>query len=115
MKSKHKLVSRWPVQNIWNDEGIVSTKNLRSLGDHDIETLLKQSMVHFAIFNLGLKPQWLELEECYEFWRNEVKPNLCSEKEEGCDLSDFPNGYMYFASEWESSSSYPIVVLSVYH
>jgi hypothetical protein len=112
MKSTHKIVARTPISQLWDDEGVVSTRKLKSMKRSDVEELLQKSQVHFVVINIGFKPQWVITENCYDFWKNEAKPNLCDDE---CALEDFPNGYMYFASEWESTIGHPIVVLTMYH
>jgi len=58
---------------------------------------------------------WVPLENCYEFWKTEVRTHLAA-LDCGASLEDFSKGYCYFASEWKSeAASGPVVVLEKHH
>jgi hypothetical protein len=57
----------------------------------------------------------MELGDCYDFWKSEAKPHL-AEPTSRAALSGFPDGYCYFASQWENESvAVPIVLLEKHH
>jgi hypothetical protein len=50
------------------------------------------------------------------FWKLEVRPHLVLEPERPFDVSEFPEGYCYIASEWKAGDeTQPIVVLEQHH
>jgi hypothetical protein len=66
-----------------------------------------------VIIDVGLNPIWIPREECFTFWKNELKPNISADK--GIYLDEFPLGYCSTASEWETNSKIPLVVLHKIH
>ena len=54
-------------------------------------------------------------ENCFEFWKSEIKPHLIVNPAEGFSVDDYPGEYAYIASEWIGDSKSPIVLLEMYH
>jgi hypothetical protein len=112
VKLNQRVVTQFPFDEIWNDEKVVSREFIRHLVETDIKKLLPQSQVHFVIIQVGLKPKWIAPNECFNFWKNEVRQNLAKDKR--IYLEDYPNHFCYVASEWVSNLTLPIVVLEIW-
>jgi len=102
------------LREIWNDEGVLSTREVRYLNGSDIGELLRLGKVRFVIADAGVPLKWIPAGECYEFWKAEVKNHLASPGADN-DMEAFADGYFYFASQWESEQGEPIVLLAKYH
>jgi hypothetical protein len=114
MRFDQRIVSQTPLHQLWNDRGIVSEKELRELHAADIAELLRAGRVQFVVANVGSSLKWIPIDECYSFWKSEVKYHLA---DSGADnyLEDFPDDYCYLASEWESRDGESIVLLVMLH
>lgn len=67
------------------------------------------------IADVGRKPRWIELQDCYRFWMEEVQHHLV-EPDAKITAGQMPNVYCYRAAEWRSEEvAVPIVVLEVCH
>ena|SRR5882724_3254994 len=105
----------FPLTELWNDLGPVSTKELRDLSADDIRELLWSGDVRFVIANVGDKPQWIPAEQRYNFWKNECLPHLSEPNDKRIRLEDFPDCYCYYATEWKPADGSPIVCIYVSH
>jgi hypothetical protein len=114
MRFDQRVVSQTPLYELWDDRGVVSTKELRELNAADIAGLLRVGKVRFVSANVGGPLKWVPVDECYSFWKSEVKSHL-ADPAAGNYLEDFPDEYCYFASEWESEGGEPIVLLVMSH
>jgi len=109
-----KIVTLLPLQELSGDNGFSTTSRARSLTHEDITELLRVGPVEFVVVDVGLAPRWIRPEDSYDFWRSEVKPHLATESK--AVLDNFPNGYCYFASQWNNrESALPLVVLERSH
>jgi hypothetical protein len=114
MVTDHKILSRLPVEEIWAGRRLVSTIKVRDLGGSDIADLLRTDVVRFVVTDVGKPFEWVPNNERYDFWRDEVKAHLAS-PESRAALEDSPDGYCYFASEWQSYDGDTIILLSKAH
>jgi hypothetical protein len=91
----------------------MAVAELRDLSTSDVRDLLRAGPVRFVVANVGDPLREVPVNECFRFWKDEVKPRVAD-----CPrvpLKEFPNGYCYFASEWGPVEGPPLVVLSVAH
>ena len=110
-----KVVTRLPLQELWQDNGFTTTARSRSLTREDINSLLRIGPVQFVVADVGTPLRWIELGDCYEFWKAEAKPHLATVGS-SATLKDFPEMYCYFASLWDSGDTVgPIVALEKHH
>ena len=115
MKTALRVVTRLPLQELWWPDGFATTNCIRSLGKDEISSLLRAGPIQFVTVDVGSALQWIPVEDCHEYWKREVKPHL-AEMESHAPLSQFPNDYCYFASQWESRDpTTMIVVLEKHH
>lgn len=110
-----RIVTQLPLVELWSDKGVTTKTRIRPLSSEDIACLLRCGHVQFVVVNVGDQPHWIALEECYDFWKSEVRSHLVA-PDSLLRLDEFPNGYGYFASEWSSGEeTTPIVVLERNH
>jgi hypothetical protein len=94
----------------------VELESVRDLTTADVTEMLRRSMVQFVINDAG-KLEWIPREQCYAFWKAEVKGKLVEpdRAEAGFYLDDFPGEYCYLATECKTISIDPVVVLRKFH
>jgi hypothetical protein len=109
-----RIVTRLPLQELWGDNGFTTTSRGRGLTDDDITTSLRAGLVQFVVVNVGVPPCWIQISDCYEFWKQEARAHLAAPGERA-QLDTFPGCYCYFASEWQTGAEPPIVVLEKQH
>jgi hypothetical protein len=114
MRFDRRIVSQLPLRELWNERGVVSTTELRELNASDIAELLRVGKVQFVVANIGSPLKWIPIDECYSFWKSEVKNHLADPGAEHY-LEDFPGEFCYFASEWQPGDGEPIVLLAMSH
>jgi len=114
MDAALRIVTHLPLQELWGENGFTITSRGRWLAHDDITRFLRTGPVQFVVVDVGVAPRWIEVSDCYTFWKGEAKPHLSSPKE-GTPLDKFPGCYCYFASEWQSATERPLVVLERHH
>ncbi|MFC4455294.1 hypothetical protein [Deinococcus sonorensis] len=109
-------VRYFPLEEVWSDQGGVSTECKGPLGTQGIKRLLAAQVVHFVIADVGAAFTWIPVEQRFPFWKNEVRPHLIepAQAEQGFRLDELPDNYGYVASEWMWSDGV-VIVLCKYH
>jgi hypothetical protein len=112
---KLKIVTQLPLRGLWADSGPVKASRRRPLSSTDVRDLLLETAVQFVVVEVGQKPRWIDLDDCYRFWMDEVQHRVTDPDSKL--LSDQIVGvYSYGASEWQSEEiTTPIVVLELGH
>lgn len=112
MDPKLRIVTQLPLRGLWRDNSAIQAFRGRALSSSDIRELLRLGPVQFVVVDVGLKPRWIELDDCYRFWMDEVQHHLVEP-----DAKSSNSGvYFYGAVEWHSQEvSIPIVVLELRH
>lgn len=108
-----KIVTSLPIENLWNDTGIVVAKRSRDLYEIDIRKLLGNGPISFVVASLGQELNWIAKEDNFDFWKNEVIPHLANSDK--INLDGFENGYCYSASEWKVSDGTILILLEMFH
>ena len=115
VNSKLRVVTQLPLRGLWTDDGAINAMRVRDLSSSNIRELLRASEVQFVVVDLGQKPRWIDLADCYRFWLDEAQYRI-AEPDVDVALAQKSGVYTYRASEWESSEiKAPIVVLEVGH
>ena len=114
MDFKVKVVTRLPLNELWNERKLLHLSRKRSLSENDLADLLRLGPVQFIVANVGEKLRWIRVADCYRFWTSEAKPHLAP-PQLGVPLDDFPDSYCFLASEWIGTTSVPVVVLERHH
>lgn len=112
---RQKIISVFPVDEIWAGRKLVSNNKLRDVGVEDLADLLRSgSSPRFVIGDVGKPFEWIPKSESYNFWKTEAKIHLAEPASE-IPLEDFPDNYFYFASEWKSFEGETLILLSKMH
>jgi len=115
MRSAHRVVVELPLAEIWRSDGFVTSARGQDLTEVQVASLLKAGRVQFVVANLGAAPEWIPLENCFEFWKGEARPHLAA-PDAKVELDDYVGGYCYFASAWTPDiNAAPLVVLEKHH
>ncbi|MBA3425074.1 MAG: hypothetical protein ACR2HO_02435 [Rubrobacteraceae bacterium] len=93
----------------------MSTSRGRDLDESAIADLLRQSRVDFVVADPGLPLRWIPAEECFVFWKSEVKTRVADPAVKRHRLENYPDEYFYFASEWQPFEDRPVVLLEANH
>ena len=109
MDPKLRIVTQLRLSELWRDDGVSTKDRGRLLTAENVRTVLASGPVQFVGGNVGSAPLWIPLNECFHFWKHEVKPNLASETT--ASLDEFAGRYCYFASQWGRRATAPIVLL----
>ena len=113
MDITQRIVTRLPLQELWNDQGSSSKHRIRDLSLDDLQVMLSSGTVQFVVVNVGHRPQWLSKKDCYRLWKSTIRPHL-AEPTSKVFLEDFLGEYYYRAFEWLFDSE-NIVVLEEQH
>ena len=114
MDWSRRIITQLPAEELWTDAGPVGSTRERPLSAADLRELLAAGPVRFVFLNVGDKPEWVPLSQCFVFWKHEIKPHL-AEPDARVSSDEFPGGYCYRASEWSAVDDVPIVVLEKHH
>jgi hypothetical protein len=114
MEPKDRIVTRTPLQELWNEDGDLAATRIGELDRDAIRSLLGRGPVHFVIADVGVQLRWIRPAERFVFWKSEVAFHLADGAR--IDLDSFPDGLAYTASEWAGSADgVPIVLLESHH
>lgn len=114
MRAELRRVVALPMEEIWDDRGMIATRRLRRLTAEDIRDLLRLGPLRFAVGDVGRPLRWIAEADRFQFWKAEGQPHLAM-PDVPIDRDAFPGGLAYLASEWESPSGPPIVLLELLH
>ena len=104
-----RIVTEMPLSELWDHNGPLNAQRVGHLDSADIQELLRIAPVIFVVANVGSTLEWLSIEQCYQFWKSEVRLRVCV-PDKPIDLDQFPGAYCYLASEWSLGSSSLIVL-----
>jgi len=115
MDAAHKIVTRLPLEGLWDERGPVTAKRGETLGAEDLAELLRATPVQFVVADVGASLCWVPIEDRFSFWKSEVRPHLAQPGSHAV-LDSIPDSYCYFASEWRAAvDGYTVVVLEKHH
>ncbi|MFN8610879.1 MAG: hypothetical protein U0931_25275 [Vulcanimicrobiota bacterium] len=109
MDNRHRIVTATPLSELWDRQG--QFLNVRRQGDlsaSQLQHLLKQEVVRFVVADPGLALLWLDEEDRFRFWKEEVRHRI---QRSDTPLSEYPGGYCYQASLWTSTDQSGSVIL----
>ena len=105
------VITKLPLSHLTTSLG--DARCVGEIGSESIRNLLRADTVRFVIADIGSPLHWLPESECFDRWKNEIRPHL-AEPGQRVYLEQFPDEYAYFASQWDDRSS-PIILLSKAH
>lgn len=115
MDVRLRIVTRLPLDELWRGDGKSSRSRGPLLSADDITALLKTAPVEFVVADVGSSLRWIELDECYQFWKSAAKSHVAM-ADRRWRLEDFPDHYFYVASQWSMPGNlYQIVLLERHH
>lgn len=84
------------------------------LNQSKLRELLRSGPIQFVIANVGDPLQWVPLQSCFAFWKNEVKNRLTGNR---FSLEQYSDSYCYHAVLWrdDEECTVPLVVLEMHH
>ena len=110
-----KVVTPLPLEELWDSTGPLAASRRKALTKGELTRLLQAGLVQFVVAHTGSPLRWIPLENCCSFWKANALPHL-AEPGAHAVLGRFPNGYCYFASEWElGGHDSTVVVLEKSH
>jgi hypothetical protein len=113
--SRLRRVTQLPVTELWDDSGPRTGRVVREdLTEDDIRELLRFGPVQFVEVAMSERPNWVPLDQRFEFWKDQLQPRLTQWGPDGRIYTDeFP---VYVASRWEVEGvSAPVVVATLFH
>lgn len=111
MDSRDRVVLRIPMTELWREDGELISFRKRELGVTDVRELLRVGPVEYVVADVGLKLQWIPVEETFAFWKHEVMRRLVQLPHEGSRIPD----HAYVASEWITVKGKTVLLLEKYH
>jgi len=66
------------------------------------------------VASCGDKLKWVDLNECYDFWKSEAQNHVADDLNH-INYESFPGQYAYIASEWTGEIESPIILLEKVH
>ena len=111
---KEKIVTKIPMESLWTDENLLDASRARYLTAAELTEMLKVHPVEFIVADVGTPLKRIPVDQCYEFWKREVKPHLLNPQGK-LNRSKLPDEYGYLASEWSGQTQAPIVLLEKMH
>jgi hypothetical protein len=107
------IIGRMPVEALCTSEGELLSLAGRGMTVSEICDLLRYSCPSFAVADVGLPLAWIPEEKTFDYWKSEFSPRVA--ESHAFSISDFPGGYCYVASQWQSSSGNTVVLMEKYH
>jgi hypothetical protein len=114
MDSSLRAITSLPLAELFNEQGRTPHRRDRDLYADCIRGLLRRAPIQFVVADVGHRPVWIPLSDCYDFFKWEVKNHL-AESNEQVHLDDFPDSYFYRASQWQAGDDSTVVVLEKQH
>lgn len=116
MHPKDKVVTAIPLQELLDESSSLPLSRGRALGKNEIKDLLRQPGLRFVCAVGGRPLKWIPESENFKFWKDELIQHLVEPDQwkKGARLEDFPDEYLYAASEW-TGAPYPVILLEMHH
>ena len=109
-----KIITSMPISEIHDIPTNLIYHKVKHIDSQYIIDLIKKEKVKFVIANVGETLKWIDIENCYKFWKNEVKNHLANDLNK-IDIEQFENNYCYIASEFETASNDYLILLEKFH
>ena len=82
----NRIVRHIPMQELWSSNKTLQVKRARYLTLENLALMLSGSRVEFFVANVGKPLEEIPIENCFEFWKSEIKPHLIVNPAEGSAL-----------------------------
>jgi len=114
MNNTEKIVTKIPLDNLWNDNEEIYASREKYLTEEGIKEIFKKSPVEFVIANVGDKLKWISYEKSFAFFKSKLKNRIANDIN-NIHLEDYEGNYVYVASEWSGEIEAPIILLEKMH
>lgn len=115
MTPSMRTVNRIPLDVLWDEAGEVTATRERWLSKSALREMLQKYPVVFYVAEIDKPLRLVGVQECYDFWKSEVRAHVVDDPDSGFQPNDFPGEYAYLASEWSGEIQTPIVLLEMHH
>jgi hypothetical protein len=112
MNDNDKIIIKFPVNELFKSNDKLTCIK-RQLNKDEIIEIIKTQPIEFVIADIGLKLKWIEIQDCYNFWKQEISNNLAFE--ELINLDNFDNNYCFWASKWKYPNEEIVILLEKLH
>lgn len=102
------------MDSLWTDSTDLHLARKRYLTTSDIQEMLKNPALEFVIADVGHPLQWINSDQVFDCWKNELKPRLVNDPSR-FEPEQFPGNYAYLASEWSGEYSMAVILWEKYH
>jgi hypothetical protein len=109
-----RIVTRLPLDELWDRDGLVSASRMRTLSRIQVVEFLR-SGAGGAIADIGEPLRWLAGNELFAWWKDEAKPRLLDPAEDVWSVEDLPDKRGWLASEWELAEATKLVLFEAFH
>lgn len=113
MYFKQKKVGRIPLSNLWNEQGELNAARIRYLGFDDFEQLAFHKHSALVVAELGMPLSWFDSTYLTANYM-QLKTNIALDPE-GFYLNEYPDHFVWLASEWMLNEDQSIILLEKYH
>jgi hypothetical protein len=117
MRADQRVVTSLPLTELWDAHGALRFERGRAVGRERVIDLLRDGRVRFVLANCGHPLRWIRPDDCYRFWKEEVKPHLVEPDafERGIRLEDWPGEDFFVGTEWGEDGRSSVVLLETHH
>lgn len=117
MRADQRVVTRLPLTELWDARGGLRFERGRLVGRERVTDMLRNGRVRFVLANCGQPLRWIPPDDCYRFWKEEVKSHLADPDalEGGLRLEDWPGEYFLVGTEWGEDDRDHVVLLEMHH
>lgn len=112
MDPARRIVTRIPLDSLWDGDAAEFGTRLRALGREEIRALLREGPFRFAEAWVGRPLRWFPAEACVAQWRRVAPHLLDAASGRACGM---PQGLGFLASEWRGAAGERIVLLEAQH
>ncbi len=112
MEAVNQKILQTPVKDFQLGNGLDTYRRNRQLTRENIKVILQKNSIQFLIADVGHKLEIIDASQCFTFWKAEVEKHLASKSTR---LEDYPDEYLYFASEWVAEGLNPVLLLEKHH
>ena len=104
MHPAQRIVTRVPLIELWNDEGVVDARRVGEISRADIARLLRDGS-SFVVADPGHPLLWIPQDDRFAFWKTDVSRRLVAPGVAKINVEDYPDSYCYLAAMWQGTSS----------
>lgn len=107
------MVTKLPLDELWDESGTLSEGRIRTLDQNNLAQLLRAKPVQFVVVDIGRKPNWIPIQDRFDFWKT-VRPQIL-DSPGPIYLEHFPSNTAYAASEWRGRAGECLILLEKHH